>query len=91
MCTKQERRELTFEHAPTYTEKIEKGGRFTARFFVGNTAACTRKINLPLSFTPPRTTATRTVDFAAYVPSRGTFVELALEASELAEANVTPG
>ena len=90
-CTKEQRPELTFEHAPTYTDKVEKDGRFNARFFVGNTAACTRKINLPLSFTPPKTTATRTVDFAAYVPPRGTFVDLTLEASELAEVDVRPG
>ncbi len=90
-CTKEERRELTFEHAPTYTEKVEKDGPFTARFFVGNTAACTRKVDLPLSFTPPKTTATRTVDFAAYVPPRGTFIELTLDAGELAEADVRPG
>ena len=90
-CTKEERRELTFEHPPTYTEKIEKDGRFTARFFIGNRAACTRKVSLPLSFTPPKTTATRTVDFAAYVPPHGAFVEVALDASELAEADVRPG
>lgn len=90
-CNKEERRELTFEHAPTYTEKLEKDGRFTARLFIGNTATCTRKIDLPLSFTPPKTTATRTVDFAAYVPPRGTFIELALDPSELDEADVRPG
>lgn len=90
-CTKEERRELTFEHAPTYTEKVEKDGTFTARLFIGNSATCTRKVDLPLSFTPPKTTATRTVDFAAYVPPRGTFVELTLDARELSEADVRPG
>ncbi len=90
-CTKEQRRELTFEHAPTYTEKVEKDGTFSARFFIGNNAACTRKVLLPLSFTPPKTTATRTIDFAAYVPPRGTFVELTLDPSELTESDIRPG
>jgi hypothetical protein len=90
-CTKPERRALTFEQTPTYTEKVEKDGAFSARLFVGNDAPCTRKIALPLSFTPPRTTSTRTVDFAAYVPPRGAFVELRLEPRELAEVDVRPG
>ncbi|HVH45152.1 MAG TPA: hypothetical protein VM925_22520 [Labilithrix sp.] len=91
LCKKEERRALTFEHAPTYTEKIEQDGKFSARFFVGNTAPCSRRIGLPLSFTPPKMTTTRTVEFGAYVPPRGTFVELTLDPTELAEVNVTPG
>lgn len=96
LCTKEERakderRGLTFEHLPTYTEKIEQTGRFSARFFVGNNAACSRRIGLPLSFTPPKKTTTRTVEFGAYVPPRGTFIELALDATELDEVNVSPG
>ncbi|MDB5215188.1 MAG: hypothetical protein JWO86_3115 [Myxococcaceae bacterium] len=91
LCTKPERRALTFDPTPTYTEKVEKDGSFSARLFVGNDAPCTRKIAVPLSFTPPRTTTTRTVDFAAYVPPRGAFVELRLEPRELAEIDVRPG
>jgi hypothetical protein len=91
VCTKAERRALTFDQTPVYTEKVEKDGSFSARLFVGNDAACTRKIALPLSFTPPRTTNTRTVDFVAYVPPRGAFVELRLEPRELAEVDVRPG
>ena len=90
-CTKEQRQALTFEHAPTYTEQVERDGSFSARLFIGNPAACTRKVDLPLSFTPPKTTRTRTVDFAAYVPPRGAFVELTLSPSELAESEVTPG
>jgi hypothetical protein len=91
VCTNEERRPLTFEHLPAYTDKVEKDGTFSARFFVGNTSACTRKVALPLSFTPPKSTTTRTVDFAAYVPPRGTLIEIKLDQTELAEANVTPG
>jgi hypothetical protein len=91
LCAKEERRALTFEHAPTYTEKVALDGTFSARLFVGNPSACTRKISLPLSFTPPKSTTTRTIDFAAYVPPRGAFVDLALTPSELAETNVVPG
>ncbi|HVJ94527.1 MAG TPA: hypothetical protein VM580_32290, partial [Labilithrix sp.] len=90
-CSKEERKALYFDHPPTYTEKVEKGGTFSARFFVGNTAKCSRKIAIPLSFTPPKTTNTRTVDFAAYVPPRGAFVEIKLDATELDEADVRPG
>ncbi|OJY28784.1 MAG: hypothetical protein BGO98_08030 [Myxococcales bacterium 68-20] len=90
-CTKEQRQALTFEHAPTYTEQVERDGSFSARLFIGNPAACTRKVDLPLSFTPPKTTRTRTVDFAAYVPPRGAFVELTLAPSELTESDVTPG
>jgi hypothetical protein len=91
VCTKEERRVLTFEQAPFYSQKIEKDGAFWARLFVGNSAPCTRKIEVALSFTPPKMTTTRTVDFAAYVPPRGAFVEIRLDPSELAEVNVTPG
>lgn len=91
VCSKEERRELTFDHPPTYTEKVEKDGRFSARLFIGNTASCSRRIGLPLSFTPPKKTTTRTVEFGAYVPPHGTFVELALDPTELDEVNVTPG
>lgn len=90
-CTKEQRQALTFEHTPTYTEHLERDGAFSARLFIGNPAACTRKVDLPLSFTPPKTTQTRTVDFAAYVPPRGAFVDLALAPDELAGAGVTPG
>lgn len=90
-CAKEERRELTFEHVPLYSAKVEKDGAFSARLFVGNAAACTRKIAVALSFTPPKETTTRTVDFAAYVLPRGAFVELRLEPKELAEIEVTPG
>lgn len=90
-CKKPERRALTFDQTPTYTEKVDKDGSFSARVFVGNDAPCTRKIAIPLSFTPPKTTNTRTVDFAAYVPPRGAFVELRLEPRELAEIDVRPG
>lgn len=90
-CAKEERRELVFEHAPTYTEKVEIGAAFTARLFIGNPATCTRKVSIPLSFTPPKTTATRTLELFAYVPPRGAFVELKLDPAELAEADVTPG
>jgi hypothetical protein len=91
VCTKAEQGALTFEHAPIYSAKVEKDGSFSARLFVGNTATCTRKIALSLSFTPPKTTTTRTVDFGAYVQPRGAFVELRLDPSEIAEINVTPG
>ncbi|HVM69291.1 MAG TPA: hypothetical protein VM204_05575, partial [Gaiellaceae bacterium] len=90
-CSKEERRALTFEHPPSYTDKIEKDGTFTARLFVGNAATCTREIALPLSFTPPKSTATKTVDFGAYVRPGGAFVEITLDAAALAEAGVTPG
>jgi hypothetical protein len=90
-CTKEQRRALTFEHPPTYSEKIEQDGSFSARLFVGNAAPCTRRIALPLSFTPPKTTTTRSVDFAAYVPPKGTFIELKLDPAELAGLDVTPG
>lgn len=91
VCAKEERRPLGFEHAPTYTEKVETNGTFSARLFVANASSCTRRIAILLSFTPPKTTATRTIDFVAHVPPRGAFVELALDTAELAEANVTPG
>lgn len=91
LCAKAGRRALTFDQTPTYTEKVEKNGSFEARLFVGNDAPCSRKITLPLSFTPPRTTNTRTVEFAAYVPPRGAFVELQLDPRELAEIDVRPG
>lgn len=90
-CTKEERLPLTFEHAPTYTEKLDKGGTFSARLFVGNPAPCSQKVAIPLSFTPPKTTATRTVDFAANVPPRGALIELRLTPSELEEIDVRPG
>lgn len=90
-CEKDQRRPLTFEDVPTYTEKLERDGTFSARFFVGNASTCTRRISLPLSFTPPKKTTTRTVDFAAYVPPKGTFIELSLAPSDLAEIDVTPG
>lgn len=91
LCAKGERRALAFEHAPTYTEKIERDATFSARLFVENPAACTRKVTLPLSFTPPKSTATRTVELAAYVPPRGSVIELRLDAAELTELDVTPG
>jgi hypothetical protein len=91
VCEKEERRPLSFVHAPTYTDKVETTASFSARIFVGNTSACTRRVAIPLSFTPPRTTATRTVDFVAHVPPRGAFVELRLDPEELTEAEVTPG
>jgi hypothetical protein len=91
VCTKEERRALTFEHAPTYTEKVDTNASFSARLFVGNTATCTRKVSIPLSFTPPKTTATRTIEFFAYVRPRGALVDLKLDAAELAEADVRPG
>lgn len=90
-CTKKERKVLSFEHTPIYTAKVEKDAPFTARLFVGNEAACSRKISIALSFTPPKMTTTRTVDFAAYIPPRGAFVDLRLDPSEIAEVNVTPG
>ena len=91
-CTKDERRRtLTFENTPVYTDKVDKDGMFAARLFVGNPATCTRTIAVPLSFTPPKTTATRTIDFIAYVPPGGAVVELRLSAGELAESNVSPG
>lgn len=91
VCANEERRPLSFVHAPTYTDKVETTASFSARLFVGNASACTRRVAIPLSFTPPRTTATRTIDFVAHVPPRGAFVELKLDPSELAEADVRPG
>lgn len=82
---------LSFEHPPTYTDRIDKGAPFSATLFVGSTARCTRRVALPLSFTPPKTTATRTVDFVADVPAGGALVTMRLDAEELAEANVVPG
>ena len=80
-----------FEQAPTYTEKLERGDTFKARLFVRNDAACSRKITLPLSFTPPKSTNTRTIELAAWVPPRGILVDLELEPKELAEASIIPG
>lgn len=91
VCAKEERKPLGFEHPPTYTEKVETSAVFSARLFVSNASSCTRRITIPLSFTPPKTTATRTVELIAHVPPRGAFVELKLDAAELAEANVVPG
>ena len=91
VCAKGERRALAFEHAPIYTDKVERDGEFSARLYVGHAAKCTRRVALPLSFTPPKTTATRTVDFVAYVPPGGAFVEMKLDARDLTEANVAPG
>lgn len=91
VCARSERKALAFDESPTYTDKVERGRAFTARIFVRNDADCTRRISLPLSFTPPKTTNTRSVDFAAYIPPRGAFVELGLDAKELADALVVPG
>lgn len=91
VCAKEHRRALTFEHAPAYSDKIERDAAFSARLYVGNAATCVRRVAIPLSFTPPGTTATRSVDFAADVPPGGAFVDVRLDARELSEANVTPG
>ncbi len=90
-CAKEARGALTFGDRPVYPDRIERGASFVARLFVGNAGACTRRVTIPLGFTPPRTTATRTVDFTVYVPPRGAFVDLRLEGDELADADVTPG
>lgn len=90
-CAKEQRAALTFDQTPIYSEKIDKGAAFSARLWIGSAASCTRKIALPLSFTPPRSTTTRTIDFVAYVPPRGAFVDLRLDGDELTEANVSPG
>lgn len=98
VCAKPDRGPLAFEHAPIYTDKVDKDGVFTARLYLGNASgaadagrACTRRVNVLLSFTPPGKTSTRTIDFVAYVPAGGAFVELRQEASDLLAANVTPG
>ncbi len=90
-CAKAQRGALSFVDRPVYPEKVERDAPFVARLFVGNAGSCTRRVTIPLGFTPPRTTATRTVDFTVYVPPKGVFVDLRLEADELTEANVTPG
>lgn len=90
-CPAKERRPLAFEERPVYPDKIERDAPFTARLFVGNASACTRRVTIPLGFTPPKSTATRTVDFTVYVPPHGAFVDLRLDADELVDANVTPG
>ena len=82
---------LAFADRPVYPDKIERDAAFTARLFVGNAGSCTRRVTIPLGFTPPKTTATRTVDFIVYVPPRGAFVDLRLDPEELVEAYVTPG
>lgn len=90
-ASKETRGRLSFEHVPTYSERVERDGTFTARLFIANDGACSRRVAIPLSFTPPKKTTTKTIDFAAYVPPHGALVDLELTASELTQASVTAG
>lgn len=91
VCKPDERRPLAFDHTPVYSEAVGKDAPFTARLLVGNASPCTRRVTIPLSFTPPKTTATRTIAFAANVPAGGAYVKLELLGDELSELDVNPG
>lgn len=91
LCETDARAPMTFEHLPTYSDRIEKDGEFHARYWVGNAAACSRRVFLAVSFTPPHTTATRTVTMLAFVPPRGSLVDVDIGTVALAAANVVPG
>lgn len=84
-------RTLTFDAKPAYSDRVVTGGSFFAKLFVGSESSCPERITLTLGFTPPGTTATRTVDFATEIPPRGAFIEITRSSDELQIAGVMPG
>lgn len=82
---------VTFLARPTYADHIAAKENFTARAWVGNDSSCPVAVEFLLGFTPPATTATRSLMAPTEIPSGGAFVDILASNEQLKKANVTTG